>query len=427
MFHFLKVTVAGHRVTVTPTDSLGNTFDVQTYDFGGTASASRFYSATGPARLLDTRPGESPNVLRDVPRTRIGPDEPLEVQVNDLPGATPATGVAAVSLNVTATAASSAGFVTVYPCGQRPFVSNVNYEPGDTVANAVLTPVSTTGTICIHASAPVHVIVDINGWFAAKAGFAAVGPARVADTRADQSPAALRPVAKEPIGGTRELELAVAGLPGVTPGAGVAAVSLNVTAVGAQADGFLTVYPCGSRPFASNVNYRAGAAVPNATITPVSATGTVCVYSNIVTDVVIDINGWFGVQPGFAPAGPARVLDTRAAESPNALLQAPKQPVGGANVLQVQIAGLPAVTPATGVGAVSLNLTVTDPVAPGFLTVYPCGPRALVSNINYSTGDTVANAVITPVSTNGSICIFSSADADVVVDINGWFAGPGQA
>ena len=33
VFHFLKVTVNGTDVTVTPTDSLGNTFDVQSYDF----------------------------------------------------------------------------------------------------------------------------------------------------------------------------------------------------------------------------------------------------------------------------------------------------------------------------------------------------------------------------------------------------------
>lgn len=37
VFHFLSVTVNGTSVTVSPTDSLGNTFDVQTYDFGTTA------------------------------------------------------------------------------------------------------------------------------------------------------------------------------------------------------------------------------------------------------------------------------------------------------------------------------------------------------------------------------------------------------
>jgi hypothetical protein len=35
VFHFLKVSVNGSQVTVTPTDSDGRTFDVQTYDFGG--------------------------------------------------------------------------------------------------------------------------------------------------------------------------------------------------------------------------------------------------------------------------------------------------------------------------------------------------------------------------------------------------------
>ena len=35
VYHFLKVTVNGTTVTVTPTDELGRTFDVQTYDFSG--------------------------------------------------------------------------------------------------------------------------------------------------------------------------------------------------------------------------------------------------------------------------------------------------------------------------------------------------------------------------------------------------------
>jgi hypothetical protein len=35
VFHFLKVSVDGARVTVAPTDSQGRTFDVQTYDFSG--------------------------------------------------------------------------------------------------------------------------------------------------------------------------------------------------------------------------------------------------------------------------------------------------------------------------------------------------------------------------------------------------------
>jgi hypothetical protein len=39
VFHFLKVSVDGARVTVAPTDALGRTFDVQTYDFAGSTPA----------------------------------------------------------------------------------------------------------------------------------------------------------------------------------------------------------------------------------------------------------------------------------------------------------------------------------------------------------------------------------------------------
>jgi hypothetical protein len=46
VFHFLKVTVSGSTVTVTPTDSQGNTFDVQTYQFGGSTDT---WIDSGPA------------------------------------------------------------------------------------------------------------------------------------------------------------------------------------------------------------------------------------------------------------------------------------------------------------------------------------------------------------------------------------------
>ena len=34
VYHYLKVSIDGKKVTVTPVNSLGETFDVQTYDFG---------------------------------------------------------------------------------------------------------------------------------------------------------------------------------------------------------------------------------------------------------------------------------------------------------------------------------------------------------------------------------------------------------
>jgi len=34
VYNFLRVTVHGHKVTVTPINALGQTFDVRTYNFG---------------------------------------------------------------------------------------------------------------------------------------------------------------------------------------------------------------------------------------------------------------------------------------------------------------------------------------------------------------------------------------------------------
>ena len=96
--------------------------------------------------------------------------------------------------------------------------------------------------------------------------------------------------------------------------------------------------------------------------------------------------------------------------------------IGGANVLEVKVTDLPGAVPAGGVSAVSLNVTAVDPALDGYLTVYPCGTRPDSSSVNYSTGQTVANAVITPISATGTICFFSQNLTDLVVDVNGWFS-----
>ncbi len=87
------------------------------------------------------------------------------------------------------------------------------------------------------------------------------------------------------------VELTVADRGGVP--ADASAVLLNVTAVGPDAAGFVTVWPCGVvRPLASNVNYVAGQVVPNAVLAKVGVGGKVCVFSRAGTDLVVDVNGY---------------------------------------------------------------------------------------------------------------------------------------
>jgi hypothetical protein len=59
----------------------------------------------------------------------------------------PASGVGAVSLDVTATEQAGDAFVTAYQCDSRPLASSVNYVAGQTVPNAVIAPVSPAGEV----------------------------------------------------------------------------------------------------------------------------------------------------------------------------------------------------------------------------------------------------------------------------------------
>jgi hypothetical protein len=78
-----------------------------------------------------------------------------------------------------------------------------------------------------------------------------------------------------------------------------------------------------------------------------------------------------------------------------------------------------------GAAAVALNVTVTDPSAPSFLTVWPAGvARPNASNLNFVPGETIPNMVIAQVGSNGVVSIYNQSGAtDVVVDVLGWFPG----
>ncbi len=417
--------LGAHNVAMTARDPAGNiTSHTQTLtvDAPPSGSSSSGFTSIGPKRVFDTRAGQSANALRAVAKAQVAGSYELQVQMTALAGYVPASGVGAVSLNVTSTGSAVDGFITVYACGSRELVSSVNFVAGKTVANAVVTPLSGSGTVCFFSNTPTDIIVDINGWFATGATFTSVGPKRVFDTRPGNSPDALRTAPDIVIAANGMLEVVVTPLTGYVPAIGVGSVSLNVTVTNPQAVGFITVYSCGTRALVSSVNFVAGQTVANAVIAAVSPAGTVCFYSSAATDLVVDINGWFQTGSGFNAIDPARVLDTRPGNSPDALRDVSKAKIGGARVLEVQVTDMAGRIPADGVTAVSLNVTVTNPDGDGFVTVYACNVLDEVSSLNYAAGRTVANAVLARVSASGTICLYSNVTTDVIVDINGWTA-----
>ncbi|HEY1280091.1 MAG TPA: fibronectin type III domain-containing protein [Acidimicrobiales bacterium] len=186
----------------------------------------------------------------------------------------PAGAVAAV-LNVTAAGGSSdAGFVTVYPCGASlPLASSVNFGRNETVANAVVVPVAPDGTVCLHASTPVHLLVDVAGYVTAN--FAATGPSRVLDTRTGSGP-------------TTGVDVEVAP-------AGAAGAVLNVTAAGGSvAPGYVTVHAADvPTPATSNLNFAAHQVVPNAAVVRPDGAGRVHLAASTPVQLVVDVAGFF--------------------------------------------------------------------------------------------------------------------------------------
>ena len=129
-----------------------------------------------------------------------------------------------------------------------------------------------------------------------------VTPSRIMDTRD-----ATGGVKKEKVGnGTDDkgavLEFSVLGK-GTLPSsaAQIGAVSLNVTAANTSVGnegGWVAVYPCGTTPNVSNLNFVSGQITPNAVITPISADGKICFKVYGKADLIADINGYFGTGGG---------------------------------------------------------------------------------------------------------------------------------
>jgi hypothetical protein len=113
----------------------------------------------------------------------------------------------------------------------------------------------------------------------------------------------------------------------------------------------------------------------------------------------------------YLPLTPSRLLDTRAGATP----------IGPDSSIDLQVAGHGGV-PTDAIAAV-LNVTVTEPTAESYLTVWPTGvERPLASNLNWVIGRTIPNVVVATLGTDGMVSIYNSqGNVQVVVDVTGYY------
>lgn len=123
--------------------------------------------------------------------------------------------------------------------------------------------------------------------------FVPITPCRLADTR--PAPNNVGPRAT-PIGGAETVTFAAHGSNGecMIPSDALG-LSLNVTALGATEQTFLTIWPSGPRPLAASLNPSPGQPpTPNAVATPLSGAGSFAIYNDRgAVHVVVDVNGYY--------------------------------------------------------------------------------------------------------------------------------------
>ena len=202
------------------------------------------------------------------------------------------------------------------------------------------------------------------------------------------------------------------------------AVVINLTIVTPLATGHAIAYPSDqSVPVVSSVNFAAGHNRANLVIVPVSADGSITIYTSQTVQVVVDVFGFFASRLESTSGGlfhaitPARLVDTRLTDDPLA--------AGATRVIPV--AGLAGV-PDSGASAAVLNVTVARPTVPGFVAAFPSGTTfdGKTSNVNFDAGDLASTRVIVPLGTGGAVSIYNRfGTTPLVVDVVGYTTAVG--
>jgi hypothetical protein len=383
-------------------------------------------------RIVDTRSGTGG---RSAP---VGPGETVRWRILGA-GGMPLSGVASVSLNVTVTNPTATSYLTVFPStADRPVASNLNFSAGQTVPNMVTVGVGADGSIAAYnESGTVDLIIDLVGWVASPtaategAAFIPVTPYRAFDSRrAEDGGRKLGP------GQYLRIQIVNYDLHDI-----VRAVALNVTAANPTEASFISIipdrHPVGNQHYfeeftTSNLNVTPNSNVANMAIVavgpdlvfgggPVRDTSEILIFNAAgSTDIIVDVFGFFftgiPIDHGlFTPADrPTRVLDTRNG------LGGPVGKVAADGTITVDLSTQIPV----GTSSVALNVTANEPVAGGYLSVWPATRQDPgTSNLNFDSGQTVPNQVMVRVGADRRVVIKSGAAAShVIVDLLGWFS-----
>ncbi len=352
----------------------------------------------------------------------------------------PATGVAALSVNITIVSPTANGGVVGWPAGQTrpPGISGVMFAAGQTYASgSSILRLNASGQASFFNSGggTLRIIVDVAGYYTTDAAttggsrYVPVKQTRVLDTRNKIGVPTTTAVAAR----TATVPFPVAGVGGLPAASAVTSVAITLTALvppptstfaGGPAGG-MVIYPAGATaPPVAHGSWPIGRSKSSTIVTRVAANGQVALLNASTGPVhfLAEVTGYYTTPANSAAASSrittlptaARVLDTGAT-----LVKA-----GFGHTFK--IAGLGGL-PATDLAAVSANLIVATKATSGDVVAYPGGETApfATDTITLPTHYTFNQILVRP-NAAGEITILnrSNADARFYLDASGYALKP---
>ena len=237
--------------------------------------------------------------------------------------------------------------------------------------------------------------------------FAFVPPTRVFDTRPEGDDARLMRAGSGPL--SPDEVATVTDFPAV--GDDARGVWLNLAAAQGVEHGFVQVYPSGPPPETSTLNFEPGSVRSNGAPVVFGQGGGVDFAAIADVHVIADVFAAFtDAGLGLRSVAPRRVIDTR--DTPD--------PIAAMTPLVVDVGG-----PDDAVGVMASVAVING--ERGFVRAWACDdPMPETSTVNYEGTGVVANTVVSRLSAAGTLCLWSTAPVEIIVDVTGYFVPDGE-
>ena len=297
-------------------------------------------------------------------------------------------------LTITGTNFSSTGGITVsdvffgssdvpasnaFPCSGNP--AGCFTVVGPSQITAYTPAASTAGAVHVTVQTSIGTSGVSGGdqyTYVPSGAYTALSPFRVCDTRASRTP---DECTGRTLGGGGRITVQVTGVAGpnaqMVP-SGAQAVVVNLTAINHSATHtYVTAFPAGSVPVASNMNLNPDAVQSNLAIVQLTSGGAITLYNAVGSvDAIVDVQGYFAAPgsgsppPGeFHSIAPVRICDTRANQRTQCA-GATNNPLPANTWRKIVLSGAGSI-PATGAAAAVFNLTATQGTLATYLAVAP--------------------------------------------------------